>query len=45
MLFRSNLGIEPDQLLPAPEPLEPGGRDDRWLEAALSQLAQNLVES
>ena len=40
-----NLGIEPDQLLPAPEPLEPGGRDDRWLEAALSQLAQNLVES
>jgi len=37
-----NLGIEPDLLLPAPEPLEPGGADDRWLEAALDSLQQQL---
>ena len=37
-----NLGIEPDQLLPAPEPLEPGGSGDRWLDAALDQLSQQV---
>jgi carboxyl-terminal processing protease len=37
-----NLGIEPDQPLPAPEPLEPGGSGDRWLDAALDQLSQQL---
>ena len=34
-----NLGIEPDQLLPEPEPLDPGGKDDRWLEMAVNQLS------
>ena len=33
-----NLGIEPDQPLPQPEPLNPGGDDDTWLEAALEAL-------
>ena len=33
-----HLGIEPDQLLPTPEPLAPGGREDTWLEAALDHL-------
>ncbi|MEY4359447.1 MAG: hypothetical protein RLZZ631_933 [Cyanobacteriota bacterium] len=37
-----NLGIEPDALLPQPEPLEPGGPNDRWLTAALDQLSQQL---
>ena len=34
-----NLGIEPDQPLPQPEPLNPGGDDDTWLEAALADLS------
>ena len=34
-----NLGIEPDQPLPQPEPLNPGAVDDTWLEAAISALA------
>ena len=33
-----NLGIEPDRPLPQPEPLNPGGDDDAWLEAALAAL-------
>lgn len=33
-----HLGIEPDQRLPQPEPLAPGGDDDTWLEAALASL-------
>ncbi|MEY3735119.1 MAG: Carboxyl-terminal-processing protease [Cyanobacteriota bacterium] len=33
-----HLGIEPDQLLPQPEPLAPGGDDDSWLQAALDSL-------
>jgi len=40
-----NLGIEPDLLLPAPEPLEPGGAEDRWLDAALDQLSRQLEAS
>jgi carboxyl-terminal processing protease len=40
-----NLGIEPDLLLPAPEPLEPGGAEDGWLDAALDQLSQQLETS
>ena len=34
-----NLGIEPDRLLSQPEPLNPGGDDDPWLEAALEALS------
>jgi carboxyl-terminal processing protease len=37
-----NLGIGPDQSLPAPEPLEPGGADDGWLAAAVSALEADL---
>jgi carboxyl-terminal processing protease len=37
-----NLGIEPDRLLPGPEPLDPGGAEDHWLEAAAAQLAHQL---
>ena len=37
-----NLGIEPDQLLPEPEPLDPGGSGDDWLEAGLTALAGQL---
>ena len=37
-----NLGIEPNQLLPQPEPLEPGGAKDTWLSAALDQLSDQL---
>ena len=37
-----NLGIEPDQPLPQPEPLDPGGPGDPWLSAALDQLLQHL---
>lgn len=37
-----NLGIEPDQRLPAPEPLDPGGAGDGWLDAALGSLEQQL---
>lgn len=37
-----NLGIEPDQLLPQPEPLDPGGSGDGWLEAGLTALAEQL---
>jgi carboxyl-terminal processing protease len=36
-----NLGIEPDQRLSDPEPLNPGAEGDSWLEAALTSL-QNL---
>jgi carboxyl-terminal processing protease len=37
-----NLGIEPDRLLPQPEPLDPGGRGDSWLEAAVDGLSAQL---
>lgn len=37
-----NLGIEPDRLLDQPEPLEPGGSNDRWLTDALDQLSRQL---
>ena len=40
-----NLGIEPGLLLPAPEPLEPWGAEDGWLDAALDQLSQQLETS
>jgi len=39
-----HLGIEPDQLLPQPEPLAPGGEQDTWLEAALNALEATTVE-
>ena len=35
-------GIAPDRLLPEPEPLNPGGADDHWLELAAEQLLQEL---
>jgi carboxyl-terminal processing protease len=37
-----NLGIEPNLLLPEPEPLDPGGSGDGWLEAGLTALADQL---
>ena len=37
-----NQGIEPDQTLKAPEPLNPGGRDDTWLVQAESLLVHSL---
>ncbi|MGA0021459.1 MAG: carboxyl-terminal processing protease CtpZ [Vulcanococcus sp.] len=37
-----NLGIEPDQRLPEPEPLDPGGPGDPWLSQAIDQLQQRL---
>ena len=37
-----NLGIEPDQRLADPEPLNPGGDGDTWLEIALNQLAEQI---
>ena len=37
-----NLGIEPDLELPAPEPLDPGGKGDTWLDAAVSRLSNGL---
>ncbi len=39
-----NQGIAPDRLLPQPEPLNPGGEDDHWLELATDQLLQELQE-
>jgi carboxyl-terminal processing protease len=39
-----NLGIEPDQPLPQPEPLDPGGPGDPWLSSALDQLQQQLEQ-
>jgi carboxyl-terminal processing protease len=39
-----NLGIEPDRLLPQPEPLEPGGAEDSWLTAAVQQLTTQLEQ-
>jgi carboxyl-terminal processing protease len=37
-----NLGIVPDQLLPEPEPLNPGGDGDNWLETGLERLVEQL---
>ena len=38
-----NQGIEPDLALAQPEPLNPGGEGDRWLEQAASVLAERLA--
>jgi carboxyl-terminal processing protease len=38
-----NLGIEPDLQLPEPEPLDPGGKGDTWLDAAVSRLSNGLT--
>jgi carboxyl-terminal processing protease len=35
-------GIVPDVPLPDPEPLDPGGRGDTWLDAAVSELVNDL---
>ena len=37
-----NLGIEPDQRLPQPEPLDPGGSADPWLQLAAAALVEQL---
>ncbi len=37
-----DLGIEPDLSLPEPEPLNPGGDDDSWLEQAEALLVQAI---
>lgn len=37
-----HLGIEPDQQLSGPEPLNPGGDDDSWIEQTLQQLVERL---
>ncbi len=37
-----NLGIAPDQALPAPEPLNPGGEEDNWLDQASTALLARL---
>ena len=37
-----NLGIEPNRVLPEPEPLNPGGAGDRWLEQATTVLLEQL---
>ena len=39
-----DLGIEPDQLLAGPEPLNPGSDDDAWLELAERRLVQLLEQ-
>ncbi len=38
-----NQGIAPDRALPEPEPLNPGGDGDRWLEQAASLLVERLA--
>jgi carboxyl-terminal processing protease len=38
-----NLGIEPDIVLEAPEPLNPGGDGDHWLEEATKLLLEQLA--
>ncbi len=40
-----NQGIEPDQRLAGPEPLDPGGSDDAWLESAATSLVARLEAS
>ena len=37
-----NQGIAPDVALPQPEPLNPGGEGDRWLEQATTLLVERL---
>jgi len=37
-----NQGIEPDQRLAGPEPLDPGGSNDSWLESAAASLVARL---
>ena len=37
-----NLGIEPNQRLADPEPLNPGGDGDTWLKVAVHQLAEQI---
>ncbi|MFQ6539978.1 MULTISPECIES: carboxyl-terminal processing protease CtpZ [Aphanothece] len=39
-----NQGIAPDHLLPAPEPLNPGGDGDSWLDEAAHLLLGRLVQ-
>ncbi len=37
-----SLGIDPDRVLDQPEPLEPGGAEDRWLQDAELFMGANL---
>ncbi len=38
-----NQGIVPDGILPVPEPLNPGGEGDSWLEQAIAVLLERLA--
>jgi carboxyl-terminal processing protease len=38
-----NQGIDPDTTLAPPEPLNPGGKDDPWLEDAVTLLRERLA--
>jgi carboxyl-terminal processing protease len=38
-------GIEPNLRLPAPEPLNPGGEGDSWLDQAAEQLLSQLQKA
>jgi carboxyl-terminal processing protease len=38
-----SLGITPDQVLSGPEPLNPGGEGDTWLDEAVARLAGELA--
>ena len=40
-----NQGIEPDQRLAGPEPLDPGGSNDSWLDSAATSLVARLEET
>ena len=40
-----SLGIKPDLELAPPEPLNPGGRDDKWLQEAERLLVEELASS
>ena len=40
-----NQGIEPDRVLTPPEPLNPGGDDDTWLDAAADLLRDQLEQT
>jgi carboxyl-terminal processing protease len=39
------VGIEPDRSLPQPEPLNPGGPDDSWLEQAAALLVERIEQT
>jgi carboxyl-terminal processing protease len=40
-----SLGITPDLALTEPEPLNTGGKEDQWLEAAQTMLVRRIESS